>query len=292
MEEKFNVIQPRKISLKDHPQLNEAWLQEVISERPEILGLGDVVVRDKERRQPTGGRLDLLLQDVETSKRYEMEIQLGKLDETHIIRTIEYWDIERKRYPQYEHCAVIVAEDITSRFLNVISLFNGHIPLIALKVSAYEHEGKYFVVFNKILDEVQFGLVDEDEDVKESTDRNYWIDRGTNRTVSIADNALNLIKTIKPNYEFKYNKFYIGLTKKGVIDNFVVFRPQKQLTRMEIRLNKNQEVDEFIANSGIELLDFSPRNNRYRINLKHGDVSKHKETLIKLFKKSLDIVEE
>lgn len=27
--------------------------------------------------------------------------------------------------PPYDHCAVLVAEDITSRFLNVISLFNG-----------------------------------------------------------------------------------------------------------------------------------------------------------------------
>lgn len=167
MLEKFNVIQPREISLKDHPELNEAWLQEVIANRPEILGLGDLIVKDKERIQPSGGRLDLLLQDVDSLKRYEMEIQLGKTDESHIIRTIEYWDIERKRYPQYEHCAVIVAEDITSRFLNVISLFNGSIPLIALKVTAYEYEGKYFVTFNKILDEVQFGLVEEDEEVKE-----------------------------------------------------------------------------------------------------------------------------
>ena len=30
----------------------------------------------------------------------------------------EYWDIERRRYPQYDHCAVLIAEDITSRFLN------------------------------------------------------------------------------------------------------------------------------------------------------------------------------
>jgi hypothetical protein len=29
-----------------------------------------------------------------------------------------------KRYPQYDHCAVLIAE-FTSRFLNVISLFNG-----------------------------------------------------------------------------------------------------------------------------------------------------------------------
>jgi hypothetical protein len=35
------------------------------------------------------GRLDLLLQDSETNRRYEIEIQLGATDETHIIRTIE-----------------------------------------------------------------------------------------------------------------------------------------------------------------------------------------------------------
>ena len=69
---------PREISLKDHPELNEAWLQEVIANKPEILGLGDLIVKDKERIQPSGGRLDLLLQDVDSLKRYEMEIQLGR----------------------------------------------------------------------------------------------------------------------------------------------------------------------------------------------------------------------
>ena len=292
MLEKFNVMQPKEISIKDHPELNEAWLQEVIANKTEILGLGDLIVKDKERSQPTGGRLDLLLQDVDSLKRYEMEIQLGKTDETHIIRTIEYWDVERKRYPQYEHCAVIVAEDITSRFLNVISLFNGNIPLIALKVTAYEYDGKYFVVFNKILDEVQFGLIDEDEEVKEVTDRNYWIERGTNKTVAIADEALKLIKEINLNYELKYNKFYIGLTNKGVADNFVLFKPQKKITRMEIRMSKDQETEEFIENSGIELLDYFSRNRTYRINLKPGDVEMYKDALIKLFKKSLGIDDE
>lgn len=292
MLERFNVIQPREISLKDHPELNEAWLQEVIANRPEILGLGDLIVKDKERIQPSGGRLDLLLQDVDSLKRYEMEIQLGKTDESHIIRTIEYWDIERKRYPQYEHCAVIVAEDITSRFLNVISLFNGSIPLIALKVTAYEYEGKYFVTFNKILDEVQFGLVEEDEEVKEVTDRNYWIERGTNKTVSIADEGLKLIQEINQNYELKYNKFYIGLARQGIADNFVIFRPQKKITRMEIRLHKNQDIEEFIESSGIDLLDYFPRNRTYRINLKPGDIEKYREPLITLFKKSLDIEDE
>src|SRR5215207_9714487 len=113
-----------RVSLQKNSEYNECWVQDRIAEDPRILGLGDVILKDKERIQPRAGRLDLLLQDAETNRRYEVEIQLGPTDESHIIRTIEYWDIERKRYPQYEHSAVIVAEDITARFLNVISLFN------------------------------------------------------------------------------------------------------------------------------------------------------------------------
>ena len=108
------------VSLKRSEILNEKWVQQRIGEDPSLLGLGDLLLKDKERKQPHAGRLDLLLQDPDTLKRYEVEIQLGATDESHIIRTIEYWDIERKRYPQYEHAAVIVAEEITSRFLNVI----------------------------------------------------------------------------------------------------------------------------------------------------------------------------
>src|SRR6266542_1151929 len=133
-----NYLKPEKINLRSHPELSEKWVQQRIAEDPTLLGLGDLALKDKERIQPRAGRLDLLLQDPETLKRYEVEIQLGATDESHIIRTIEYWDIERKRYPQYEHAAVIVAEDITSRFLNVIQLFNGRIPLVALKMTAFK----------------------------------------------------------------------------------------------------------------------------------------------------------
>ena len=125
-----------RLWLKGHAELNEKWVQEIIADDPTILGLGDLILRDKERTQPHAGRLDLLLQDADTNRRYTVEVQLGRTDESHIIRTIEYWDIERKRYPQYDHCAVIVAEDVTSRFLNILGLFNGAIPLIAIQMSA------------------------------------------------------------------------------------------------------------------------------------------------------------
>ena len=196
-----------RVSIKNHPELNERWVQERIAEDPGILGLGDVVLKDKERIQPRAGRLDLLFQDADSSRRYEVEIQIGSTDENHIIRTIEYWDIERKRYPQYEHTAVIVAEDITSRFLNVISLFNGMIPLMAIQMSALKLGEKIGLVFTTVLDQMTFGLVDEDEEVQEATDRAYWENRGTKKTVAMADQLLELAKQLDPELDLKYNKF-------------------------------------------------------------------------------------
>lgn len=102
-------IKHQIINLKNHPEYNEKWVQDIISRDPTILNLGDLVVKDTERLQPGGGRLDLLLYYPESNRRYEVELQLGKTDESHIIRTLEYWDYQRKRFPQYDHCAVIIA---------------------------------------------------------------------------------------------------------------------------------------------------------------------------------------
>jgi hypothetical protein len=111
-----------------------------------------------------------LLQDPETKGRYEVELQLGETDEAHIIRTIEYWDIERKRYPQYDHCAVLIAEDITSRFLNVVSLFNGTIPPIAIQMQALKVGDSVTLVFTTVMDELSRGSIDEDEDAESCSD--------------------------------------------------------------------------------------------------------------------------
>lgn len=285
----INLIKPEKISLKDHPVLNESWLQNVIAANPEIIGLGELILKDKERKHPRAGRLDILLQDPDIYKRYEVEIQLGKTDESHIIRTIEYWDIERKRYPQYEHCAVIIAEEITSRFLNVISLFNGTIPLIAIQLTAYKNGNDYFLTFNTVLDVLNLGLVDEDEDISEVTDRNYWLNRGTSKTVQIVDEALAVIKEILPGYELKYNKFYIGLAQNGRADNFILFSPKKNFTRMEIKLEKSEELENEIEKKGIDLMDYEKRGGRYRIKLSPNDIKKHREFMVALIKKSKSI---
>lgn len=281
----YNYIKPERVYLYESSEFNESWVQEKISEDPSILNLGELELKDKERRQPSSGRLDLLLVDPEDDyRRYEVEIQLGITDESHIIRTIEYWDIERKRYPQYEHCAVIVAEEITGRFLNVISLFNGFIPLIAIQMSMYRIGDNISLVFTKVLDETTLGVEEEDEYV-EPANREYWEKtRGTKETVEIADNFLKVINSFAPGFTLKYNRNYIGLAKDGQPKNFVLFKAKRGFLRVEIKIRPTEEIQRLVEESSLDVLGYDKRSGRYRIRIVAHDFEKNEEKLLALLK--------
>jgi hypothetical protein len=265
--------------------LTEKWVQEHIAADPSILGLGDLVLKDKERMQPHAGRLDLLLQDPETLKRYEVEIQLGATDESHIIRTIEYWDIERKRYPQYEHAAVIVAEDITSRFLNVVQLFNGAIPLIALKMTAYKVGEQYALTFVKVVDELIYGLVEEEP--PEPTDRAYWENKGSKKTLADTDDLLKLVKEVQPEAAFRYTKHYIGLEVDGATRNFVTFVPRKKAhVLMTLKLPQSKETDDQLEGAGIDTLTYDSPFRQYRIKITPPLEDKQRDLLLALIRQA------
>lgn len=276
-------IKLERVLLRNHPDLDERWVQARIAEDPAILGLGDVILKDKERLQPRAGRLDLLLQEPETNRRYEVEVQLGSSDESHIVRTIEYWDIERRRYPQYEHCAVIVAEDITSRFLNIISLFNGAIPLIAIQMQAFRvNAEEVALVFTTVVDELARGLVDDDEEVQEVADRGYWENRATKATLGMVDRLFGVVREFDPTLELKYNKFYVGLAKDGQPHNFVVFRPRKNTLMLSIRLKQAAETEAKLEGSGLEVLEYDKREGGYRIRLGADDLQDRGDVLRQL----------
>ncbi len=280
------IIEPEKIILKNSSDISEKIIQDKIASDPSILGLGDLILKDKERIQPRAGRLDLLLQDSDTKRRYEVEIQLGKTDESHIIRTLEYWDIERKRYPQYDHCAVIIAEDITTRFHNIISLFNGNIPIIAIQMNAYKFGDDIALIFNTVLDELTLGFDDEEE--KEATDRKYWIGVGSELTVKMADSLLEIINEFSEGYSLKYNKFYIGLSKDGQPNNFAVFRPRKKALSIEIKLPFLEEIQKIIEDNDLDDMGYLKRWGVFRLRLDKEDIAKKRDVLKDLLQRAYE----
>ena len=180
----------QKISLRDHPSFSEVWLHDQICEDTSLLGLGDLDVIDREA-QFGGGRLDMLLADTEANSRYELEAMLGPTDPNHIVRCIEYWDVERRRYPAYDHIAVLVAEEVTSRFLNVIGLLSGSIPLVAIQLNALQVDENLVLDFVKVLDQREL-REDDAETAIGKVDRQWWESRKGAGSLGLCDKLLEI----------------------------------------------------------------------------------------------------
>ena len=158
----------------------------------------------------------------------------------------------------YDHVAVIVAEDITSRFLNVVGLFNGFIPLIAVQLRAIELGNVLTLSSTTVLDRSSMIDYEEEElNAAESTDRAFWERRGSTATVRLADEFLSLIQEVTRDkrIQLKFNKHYIGLARDGMADNFVIFNPRKQQLQVGFRLRRSEELDSRLEARGFRIGD-------------------------------------
>ena len=219
----YEYQKPINVRLRDVGK-DEKWLQEQIEKDPSILGLGDLSVIERERKQISGGRIDFLMYNPEDGVRYEMEIMLGKVDESHIIRTIEYWDIERRRFPSLEHRAVIVAEEITNRFFNIINLLNQTIPIIAIQLNASTFDKHLFLNFVKVLD-INEPSDEEEQGTAEIVDRKYWEQKVNPKSLQVFDDMIQILNPVLPDPRITYNKNHIALGSTG--NNFAWYHPRK-----------------------------------------------------------------
>lgn len=192
--------------------LDEYWLQDQIADNPSCLELGELEVVYRERTQSSGGRLDILLKNPEDDSMYEVEVMLGEIDEKHIIHTIEYWDNEKRKWPQRQHFAVLVAESITRRFYNVIQLLSHAIPIIAVQVNIVEADAKKILHFSKVLD-----TYEEPEEVTaggREYNEEFWREKSP-WTPEAARAVLDAVRATLTDASLNFVKNYIAIVVNG-----------------------------------------------------------------------------
>jgi len=251
--------------------------------------LGNLRVRDIERIQKRG-RLDLLLVDDEDEdeddvKWYEVEVQLGETDASHIIRTIEYWDEEQRRYPNRTHCAVLIAEDVTNRFLNVLSLFNRHIPIMVIQMKAIQVQDSVLLNFTRVLDTVEWQEEREDS-IATAVTREELQSRSSEVAMGIIDACLEMLRQIDSQISLTYGQRWAGLALDGKTTNFVRFYPRKQsFVRVKAHPKSKDEWAEKLKAAGLEVL---PGGESVRFRLHKGDLEKNHDLLLELFRESYE----
>jgi len=269
--------------------LTERWLHERIVDDPTILGLGDVTIIARERSQPAGGRLDFLMWDPEEEIRYEVEIMLGRLDESHIIRTIEYWDVERTRFPHLEHRAVIVAEDITNRFFNIISILNRAVPIIAIQLNALQIGDQFVLNFTKVLDVAELLLGEDETAAPTGADRTYWEKRANAASLGVVDKLVGLLPTGKTQ-RVTYNKEHIALGMAGG-RNFAWLHPRKNVSHCHINFRLGEERAQWVQKLEEAGMVAGPRgSNEMRMQITQREVGEHEAILRQLLARCEELV--
>ena len=250
--------------------LDERWLQDRIEEDPAILGIGDVNIVRREKTQTSGGRIDFLMYDPDRERRYEVEVMLGALDASHIIRTIEYWDVERQRFPAYDHRAVIVAEEITSRFFNVIRLLNHAVPIIALQLNAFTVDAAVVLHFTKVLDVLQ-ETKDDEEEGGEPVDRRDWERKAGPESLAVLDQVVAMVKQDIAAPRVTWNKNHVALGTSGY--NFCWFYPGKSTphcnTRVRTEAENREELLIQLDEAGVGATPFKARSITIKLSRKH-----------------------
>jgi hypothetical protein len=281
----LQYVQHEKIRLKENPNFSEVWLHKQICDNPSILGLGDLSVIERERVQASGGRLDILLSDAANNRRYEVEVMLGATDPSHIIRCIEYWDIERRRYPAHDHIAVLIAEQVTTRFLNVMSLLAGSIPMIAIQLDALQVGDQLVLNFVKVLDQQMLREDDEAGDGNEpAVGRDWWESRKGDANLQLCDRMLALANEApdiaNSPMELKYTKSGVAIAPPGSFFNVVRIWPKKNFVRFRVDLSDASDWIRKLEEAGInaEL----KKTNRVLIVTRPNDFDEHTEILSSL----------
>ena len=160
-------------------------------------------------------------------------------------------------------------------------------------MQAYKFGEQVSLVFTTVLNEMRFGLVDEDEESQEVTDRAYWEKRATKGTLEATDSLFEMAKEFAPELTPKYNKFYIGFaSKSGQPKNFAIFRPKKDWVRFEPRLDRSEEIQARLDAAGIDVMEYDEHWGRYRIRLSRGDVKRHEALLRDLLKMAFGVASE
>ena len=191
---------------------DEYWLQDIIYEDPKILGLGDLIAVNKEKKQSSGGRLDILLKEPTENLMYEVEVMLGETDPSHIIRSIEYWDNEKRKYPQRQHFCVLIAESFDRRYFNVIQLMSLNIPMIAIQADLLEVNGERILNFSKIID-IYIEPEENEEDLKQ-VNESTW-NKDAPWTNSTAKELFNSLKEKQNRINLRYTQSYISINIDG-----------------------------------------------------------------------------
>jgi hypothetical protein len=253
----------QEVSLKSHKGYSEGWLERQIIKNPSILKLveGKLEVVRSQLRQGKERRLDLFLKALDEDTYYSVELMLGELDESHLVRTIDYWLRNQLAFADkdWEHVAVVVAESISeSGCRRVARWLADNAPLVAIELRAISVDGRLavqpFTVFDGRDREEELDLDRPQLD----SDRDYWLKKASEKTLKLAEEIASVLPKIDSKLRVSYRHGFLGVTAQNRPANFVSFHPKKSFVKAKARVGDAEAWARRLEKGGLDVVRIRP----------------------------------
>jgi hypothetical protein len=275
------------VSLRHDPKFDERWLEKQIVEKPVFLGLGQVTILHSQLIHKEGGRLDLLAEDKENQYRYAIELMLGRLDKSHIVRAIDYWlrETAREKRDEWQTVAVVVAEDVrNSRYFNVVKFLTEKMPMVVVEMRALRVGKNLTVACSTLLDGRDQAEEEEVEQPSAPKDRGAWLSNSSPASIEAIDQVEKLLKAIDTKVSVNWtNRNFVGLQVGNRSANFVTFAPKKKFVRVSARfLQDSEKWKNRLRKVGFHIVGGTPGKS-VRFRATKGEIASNKKLLSQMF---------
>jgi hypothetical protein len=90
----------------------------------------------------------------------------------------------------------------------------------------------------------------------------------------------------------KYNKYYLGLARGGVVNNFIQFRPKQNFLKLTFKCAQSSDLDKEMENTGLDVMGYDPKWHEYTIRITPKDFHVHQQLLSTIVQKAYDYANE
>jgi hypothetical protein len=77
----------------------------------------------------------------------------------------------------------------------------------------------------------------------------------------------------------KYNKYYIGLARNGIADNFISLRPRQKWIIFQPKVASNPELTQRLEDAGLEVMAYDRRFKFYKIRFDEKELAENIELI-------------
>jgi len=264
-----------RVALRDL-RLPESWLERKIREEPTILGLGGITKVFFQRKYKKAGRGDLILLDEENSILYSAELMLDEIDESHIVRCVDYWLTETRKpsNKDWSVIAVLAAESIReSRWFPVIEFLSQKMPLTVLEVAALKVSGHTTLTFTKFFDgQDQLEHVEggEEDSGRIDVDKGYWAGKRPGEIIRVAESLARIFRSPNKQLRVTYLQGFWGFALGEKPKNFVTITPKQKFVNVRARIRDTESWSERLKKAGFEITGGTPgKSVRFRVTDHH-----------------------